>query len=198
MGFVIGAVVALIVIFLLAYITVKKPVFGEVMIGLSILMVLTSTFFYFQKDNRVEDKKSRIPPEKIILSDISHSLAYGYYYKLKAQLTNQSSKYRLQSINLNIKFYQCPQTFNALIETNYDQCKFLMEKPHSIKTRLSPKQSTDIESYVLLDEQVLINAYASLKSDGSLSAEGSLSANGSSSANGSIQWQTIVVDGLAR
>ena len=48
MGFVIGVVVALIVVFLLAYITIKKPVFGEIVIAISVLMVLAAVFFYFQ------------------------------------------------------------------------------------------------------------------------------------------------------
>ena len=49
MGFVLGVVAALLVIFLLTYITLKKPVFGRILIALSLVLVLTSTFLYFQK-----------------------------------------------------------------------------------------------------------------------------------------------------
>ena len=180
MGFVIGAVVALVVIFLLAYITVKKPVFGEVMIVLSLLMVIVSTFFYFQKDNRVENKKNLIPVEQIELSDVSHHLAYGYYHKLTAHLSNLSQKYRLQSIIINIRFFQCPEKHDLTKDKAFDNCRLLTEKQHKIDTRLSPKQSSDIESYILLDDKVLITAYGSMP------------------AKGSIQWQTKVVTGIAR
>jgi len=200
MGFVIGVVVALIVVFLLAYITIKKPVFGEVIIALSVLMVLAAVFFYFQKDNRVENKKNLIPIEQIKLSDFSHSLAYGNYYKLTAHLKNQSPRYRLQSIVLQISFFQCPASFDLKsddlkIENKFKSCHLLSEKQHTIETRLAAQQAADIESYILLDDDVLLDAGSSLSpAEGSLpQAEGSLSR-----AKGSIQWQIKIINGIAR
>ncbi len=152
MGFVIGVVVALIVVFLLAYITVKKPAFGEVIIALSVLMILAAVFFYFQKDNRVENKKNLIPVEQIELSDISHSLAYGNYYKLTAHLKNLSQRYRLQSIILRLSFFQCPELFKQASDKSFKNCRLVTEKQHKIDTRLAARQSVDIESYILLDD----------------------------------------------
>lgn len=174
MGFVIGVVIALVVIFLLAYITVKKPVFGEVMIALSLLLILTALFFYFQRDEREENKKHLIPLEQIELSDFSHSLAYGNNYKLTAQLKNKSQRYRLQSINLIISFYQCPASFKQTIDKQFDNCRLVMDKEHSIRTRLAPQQSRRIESYILLDDDVL------------------------SKADGTLEWQVQIVNGVAR
>lgn len=187
MGFVIGAVVALIVIFLLTYITVKRPVFGEVVIVLSVLMIIVAVFFYFQTDKREEKKKNLIPLDEIQLSNISHKLAYGYYHKLTAHAKNLS-KYRLQSINFNIHFYQCPINYNTLQDTDYSTCKLLIEKQHKLDIRLSAEQGRDIETYVLLDDAVLVSAYDSL----------STSADGSLPAVGSIQWQVTLTNGVAR
>lgn len=175
MAFVIGGVVALLVIFLLAYITIKKPVFGEVIIALAVLMILTSTFFYFQKDKRVENKKQLIPLEQIELIDITHSLAYGNYYKLTAQLKNQSQKYRLQSINLKLSFLNCP----SAEVSNYTNCKLISEKHHKIKTRLAAQQSSAIESYFLLEDEAVLAI---------------INANNTNS----IHWRIELVSGSAR
>ena len=191
MGFVIGAVVALIVIFLLTYITIKKPVFGEVIIVLSIIMILAATFFYFQKDNRVENKKSLISLEEIKLTDIKHHLAYGNYHKLTANLKNESPRYRLQSINLNLSFFHCPQ-FNSdsnsgldsgLKEGSFKDCELLLEKAHEVDTRLPSQQETTIESYVLLDDEI----FSSSKSSDDTPQD-----------NKQIHWKVEVVSGVAR
>ena len=198
MGFVVGAVVALIVVFLLAYITIKKPVFGEVIIAISVLMILAATFFYFQKDNRVENKKSLIPLDEIQLSDIFHSLAYGYYHKLNAHLQNNSKTHRLQSIILAINFYECPGNRDAIKDVQYESCRLLTEKQHKVDTRLAAQQGSDIETYVLLDDEILVEAYNALQAEGSLLAEGSLPAEGSSPTNKTIQWQIKLINGIAR
>lgn len=205
MGFVIGAVVAIIVVFLLAYITVKKPVFGEVIIALSVLMILAAVFFYFQKDNRIENKKSLIPIEQIELSDFSHSLAYGNYHKLTAHLKNQSLRYRLQSIVLQIAFFQCPATFVAktdslIIDNKFESCNLLSEKQHTIETRLSAQHAANIESYILLDDDVLLDAGLIQTGSSLPQADGSLpKAEGSSPrAEGSVQWQVKIINGIAR
>lgn len=153
MGFVIGVVVALVVIFLLAFITVKKPVFGEVMIALAVVMILASTFFYYQKDTRVENKKHLIPVEQIQLTDIKHVLAYGNYYKLTANLKNQSDKYRLQSIVLKLSFLNCAPSDSGRDDTN---CQLITEKHHKINTRLAAQQAADIETYFLLDDAAVL------------------------------------------
>jgi hypothetical protein len=175
MGFVIGVVVALLVIFLLAYITIKKPVFGEVMIALAILMILTSTFFYFQKDNRLANKKNLIPLEQIELTDIRHTLAYGNYYKLTAHLKNLSEKYRLQSIELKLSFLNCP----SLEVSNYNNCKLISEKHHKINTRMSAQKSAPIESYFLLDDEAVLAVINAKKA-------------------GSVHWKIEVLNGYAR
>ncbi len=173
MGFVIGAAVASIVIFLLAYITIRKPVFGETVIVLAVLMILASTFFYFQTDARVEKKKNLIPMEEIQLSNVSHKLAYGDYHKLTGHLNNLSNKHRLQSINLNIKFFECPPEVEAQAKINEKSCQLIVEKAHPIKARLSAGQSRDVETYVLLDDKALID-------------------------KPSLVWQVKLVSGVAR
>lgn len=152
MGFVVGAIVALLVIFLLAFITAKKPVFGEVMIALAVLMILAATFFYFQKDSQIEKKKRLIPIEQIELTDIRHTLAYGNYYKLSAHLKNHSQKYRLQAIELKLSFFNCPSPDVK----DFKNCKLISEKHHKIDTRLSAQQSAPIESYVFLDDEAVL------------------------------------------
>ncbi len=158
MGFIIGAVVALIVVFLLAYITVKKPVFGEIMIGFSIVLIMASTFFYFQKDERVEKKRSLIPVEQITSSGFSHSLSYGNYYKLTSEIQNNSQRYFLRSIILNIKFFKCPDSFDTQNETRFTECEFILEKQHKIDIRLASQQTRKVESYLLLSEDKLADA----------------------------------------
>jgi len=152
MTLVIGVVVALVVVFLLTYITVRKPAFGEVVIALAVLMILAAVFLYFQKDNRIERKKELIPLEQIELTQVSYKLAYGDYYKLSAQLRNQSQKYRLQSIMIKISFFNCP-TENT---TDFKQCQLMSARKHSIDTRLAAQQSTAIEGYFLLDNKEII------------------------------------------
>lgn len=149
-----GAIVLLVVIFLLAYITVKKPGFGEMIIALAIILILIATFFYFQKDNRIEKKKQLIPLSQIELSDMSCELSYGNYYKLNAQLKNQSEKYRLQAIVLNISFFNCPASQIAQ-SRDFSQCRLIAEKKHQIDTRLAAQHSSLIESYFLLDNEKL-------------------------------------------
>jgi len=175
MAFVIGVVVALLVIFLLVYMTIKKPVFGEVMIALAVIMILGSTFFYFQKDTRVENKKNLIPLNEIELTDIRHKLAYGNYYKLSAQLKNNSQKYRLQTIKLKLSFLNCPSP-----EVNdYKNCKLISEKNHTIDTRMPAQQSAAIESYFLLEDEAVL---AVINSENSAS----------------IHWKIELLNGSAR
>ena len=175
MAFVIGVVVALLVIFLLAYITIRKPVFGEVIIALAVLMILTSTFFYFQKDKRVENKKQLIPLEQIELTNIHHTLAYGNYYKLTARLKNQSQKYRLQSIELKLSFLNCPSPEVS----DYKNCQLISEKHHKIDTRLAAQQSAPIESYFLLDDEAVLAVINAKKA-------------------GSVHWKIELVNSYAR
>ncbi len=175
MAFVIGVVVALLVIFLLTYMTIKKPVFGEVMIALAVIMILGSTFFYFQKDKRVENKKHLIPVNEIVLTDIRHNLAYGNYYKLTAQLKNNSQKYRLQTIKLKLSFLNCPSE-----KVNDDKnCKLISETTHSIDTRMPAQQSAAIESYFLLDDEAVLAVINSENSE-------------------SIHWKIELLNGSAR
>jgi len=149
MALVIGVIVVLLVIFLLAYITIKKPVFGEVIIVLAVIMILTAIFFYFQKNNRIEKKKELIPLQQIELTQSSYKLAYGNYYKFSAQLKNQSKKYRLQAITLKISFFNCP----LKVPKDFEQCQLLSEKEHTIDTRLEAQHSAPIEGYFLLDNK---------------------------------------------
>ncbi len=149
MTLLIGVVVALVVIFLLAYITIKKPLFGEFIIALAVIMILAAIFFYFQKDNRIENKKELIPLQQIELTQTRYKLAYGNYYKFSAQLKNKSEKYRLQSILLKISFFVCPSK-----EANdFQQCQLLSETNHTIDTRLAAQHSAPIEGYFLLDDK---------------------------------------------
>jgi hypothetical protein len=156
MGFLIGAVVVILLVFLLAFITIKKPVFGRVIIGLSLVMIITAVFFYFQKDNRVEKKKHLIPLEQVELSPVAHNWSYGNFYKLSADIKNNSDRYRLQSIVLQISLYKCPDT-QALKTDNqgssiqFDNCQQVMQREHKIDTRLAAQQSRKIESHFLLD-----------------------------------------------
>ncbi len=173
MGFVIGVVVALIVIFLLAYITVKKPVFGEVIIGLSVLMIMASTFFYFQKDERAENKKNLIPTEEIESSGFSHSLAYGNYYKLTSEIKNNSQRYQLRSIVLDVKFFKCPASFDTKKTEKFEQCQQVADKQHKIDIRLAPQQTSQVETYLLLDENELADAQ-------------------------NLQWKIEIINGVAR
>jgi prepilin signal peptidase PulO-like enzyme (type II secretory pathway) len=172
MGFVVGVVAALLVIFLLTYITLKKPVFGRVLIALSVVMIALSVFFYFQKDERVEKQKSLIPPEQIILSDISYAYAYGSFYKLTATVENRSERYRLQAILLNISFFQCKQsnTGQVITDNSMADCQLVKSKEIEVKTRLAPKKTGQLESYVLLDKE----------------------------GDSSLQWQVKLVSGIAR
>jgi len=149
MALLIGVVVALVVIFLLAYITIKKPLFGEVIIALAVFMILAAIFFYVQKDNRIEKKKGLIPLQQIELTQSSYKLAYGNYYKFSAQLKNNSKKYRLQSITLKISFFVCP----AKEVKDFQQCQLLSERNHTVDTRLAAQQSTLVEGYFLLDNK---------------------------------------------
>ena len=149
MALLIGLVIALVVIFLLAYITIKRPVFGEIIIALAIIMILAALFFYFQKDNRIEKKKELIPLQQIELTQSSYKLAYGNYYKFSAQLKNNSEKYRLQSITLKISFFVCP----AKEVKDFQKCQLLNERNHTIDTRLAAQQSAPVEGYFLLDNK---------------------------------------------
>jgi len=146
MVLVISVVVFLVIIFLLAYITIKKPAFGEIVIAIAVLMILASTFLYFQKDNRIEKKKQLIPVNEIELSNIQHQWAYGNYHKLTGHLKNNSEKYRLQSVELSVSFLDCPDS-----ASNESQCQLLIKNQYKIDTRLSAQKSKNIETYILLD-----------------------------------------------
>ena len=160
MGFVIGVIGALLVIFLLSYITIKKPKFGRTLIVLCLVLIGLSTYFYFQKDKRVEKRQSLIPLSEIQLSDIRHEYAYGSYYKLTGKVHNDSQRYRLQSMNLRISFYQCPESANAGKKTspkqtdkNYNDCQLANQKEILVKTRLASGSTGGFEKYILLDQE---------------------------------------------
>jgi len=148
MGFVLGVVAALLVIFLLTYITLKKPVFGRILIALSLVLVLTSTFLYFQKDKRVEKQQKLISVDEIVISDVKFDYAYGSFYKLAGTITNQSTRYRLQSVNLKLSFYQCADD-----NSQWQDCVLKNEISDTVKTRLAAEQSTSFESYLLLEQE---------------------------------------------
>ena len=160
MGFVIGVIGALLVIFLLSYITVKKPKFGRSLIVLCLILIGLATYFYFQKDKRVEKRLSLIPLSEIQLSDINHEYAYGSYYKLTGKVHNDSQRYRLQSMNLMVSFYQCPQSDNTGKKTSlkqtdkdYKDCQLAGQKEILVKTRLASGTTGDFEKYIILDQE---------------------------------------------
>ena len=111
------------------------------------ILILLVTFLYFQKDNRTEKKKQKIPLEQIHLSDISYGLAYGNYYKLISNVRNSSTRYRLQSVLLDISFYQCKSENSSL-----ENCRLLEERMHNVDTRLAPGKTEKIETYLLLND----------------------------------------------
>ena len=148
MGFVVGIVAALLVIFLLTYITLKKPVFGRILIAISVSLVLLSTFFYFQKDKRVEKLQQRITLEEIVMTDVKFDYAYGSYYKLSGTIANRSNRYRLQAVNLKISFYKCPDE-----KSQWQDCELIKDMAHTMKTRLAANQTAPFETYLLLDQE---------------------------------------------
>ncbi len=181
MGLVIGVLAALIVVFLLGYITVKKPVFGSVLISISLLFILIATFFYFQKDNRLENKTLRIPVDQIELSDVNYGFAYGNNYKLTAIIKNNSTRYRLQTVFLQISFLHCKGSDNSLEPVNRaepvkapDDCQLLEKRLHKVETRLAREKSTKIETYIQLDDTLLPEK------------------------DGYIRWQVEIASGVAR
>lgn len=157
MGFIVGVVGALLVIFLLSYITIKKPNFGRSLIVLSLLLITLSIFFYFQKENRVDKRRSLISNDEITLSNIKHEYAYGNFYKLTGNIHNQSNRYRLQSITVKISFLQCPEK-NIKIsdkEVSKNNCELIEDKVAVIKTRLAAEDSGNFEHYLLLEKEKL-------------------------------------------
>ncbi len=167
MGFILG-VAALLVVFLLAWLTVKNPGAGRIVSVIALTLIAIAIYFYFQEDQRVEKQKNLIPLEQIQLSNISHQWAYGSYYKLTGNLTNKSSRYRLQSIDLEIIFYKCPDA-----ESTLSQCQKINSLQHTLRTLLDAQKSKPIEVYLLLNDELL----------GELSAD-------------KLRWQVDVVYGL--
>ncbi|MDX2503305.1 MAG: hypothetical protein QNL62_02325 [Gammaproteobacteria bacterium] len=174
MGLVIGVLAGLLVVFLLGYVTVKKPVFGGVLSSISLILVLIVIFFYFQEDKRVENQKQRIPVDQIGISDINHSFAYGNNYKLTANIINNSPRYRLQAVFLQVSFLQCGED-----ESSPENCQLIEKKLHKVSTRLAPGRSASIEAYIKLDDSV--------------QAQGSVSQRMKN-----IRWQVKVASGVAR
>lgn len=146
MGFFYGVIAVLFVIFLLAYTRIKKPLFGNILIAVTVLLITLSTVLYFQKDKRLEKKEHLIPIDQIVLSQINSALSYGNNYKLTAKVENHSKHYRLQSVNIQITFLKC-NTETAQEET----CQLLGKEHYAIKTRLAAEQSTHIEKYIMLN-----------------------------------------------
>ncbi|WP_198264661.1 hypothetical protein [sulfur-oxidizing endosymbiont of Gigantopelta aegis] len=176
MGFVIGAVVSLIVVFLLVYITIKKPTFGKVVIALALVMVITAVFFYFQEDNRVEKKKHLIPLEQVELSTVEHKWSYGNFYKLNAEIKNNSPRYRLQSIILQISLFKCPTPNN---------CQSVLQLKHKIDTRLAAQQSKKIDSHILLEPELFAKNLSESKKDKTIDVD-------------SLQWKIKLLEVNAR
>ena len=143
MGFFYGLIAVLFIIFLLSYTRIKKPLFGNILIAITLLLVILSTFFYFQMDKRIDKKLHLIPLDEIEISQIHYTLSYGNNYKLTAKIDNHSKRYRLQAINLQIIFLKC--LANA-------QCAEIKQQQYRIKTRLAPNESTLIEKYIMLDD----------------------------------------------
>ena len=168
MAFLYGLIAVLFIVFLLGYVRIKKPVFGNSLIAITIILISLSTFFYFQMDNRIEKKEHLISVDEIVLSQIHSSLSYGNNYKLTAQVENLSKRYRLQAINIQINFLKCI----AAQET--ESCSILKTHQYRIDTRLSPNTSAQIEKYIMLDDI------------------------GSISDNEILKWKIEVLSGVAR
>jgi len=155
MTLVYGTLAALLVIFLLAMVTVRKPKFG---IGLSIatvLLIALAVIFYTGEDSRLEKQKSRIPVEQMLLTDIKAKLSYGNTYRISGKLENQSPRYMLASIMMDIHVYDCSgEKFSQSAEKTKwgdKDCVLLQQKKHKVDTRMLPETSKSIETYVLFD-----------------------------------------------
>jgi hypothetical protein len=172
MGFVIGVVAALLVVFLLAYLTVKNPKAGKIEISLVVVLIAIAVFLYFHEDNRVAKHKSLIPIEQIKLSDIQHQWAYGAYYKLTAKIVNESPRYRLQAVDLKVDLYNCPEDDKKPV---LDNCELINSLNHTLRTRLDARKSKTIEAYLLLNDDLL----------GDVPVD-------------KLRWKVKVVSGLAR
>ena len=151
MGFFYGLIAILFVIFLLSYTRIKRPLFGNILIVITLLLISLATLFYFQMDNRIEKKQQLIPVDDIVLSQVHSALAYGNNYKLTAHIENRSRRYRLQAVNIQITFLKC------LEKQQLQSCPILKTHQYRIKTRLSPGQSSQIEKYIMLDDLGLKN-----------------------------------------
>ena len=157
MGFVIGVVAALLVVFLLSYLTVKNPKAGKIEISLVVVLIAIAVFLYFHEDTRVEKHKSLIPVEQIQLSDVQHQWAYGAYYKLTAKIANNSLKYRLQAVDLKVDLYNCPEGDKKAVT---DNCELINSLNHTVRTRLDAGKFKTIEAYLLLNDDLLGDAPA--------------------------------------
>lgn len=146
MGFFYGFIAVLFVIFLLTYTHIKKPLFGNILIAITLLLISLSTLFYFQMGQRIEKKQHLIPVDEIVLTQVHSALAYGNNYKLTFQIENLSSRYRLQAINIQITFLKCTAKQKSA------DCSVLKTQKYRINTRLSPKMTTQIEKYIMLDD----------------------------------------------
>ena len=152
MALVAGIIAGLLVTFLLIYTVTKKPLFGSVLIIVSLFLVALSTYLYWHMEDRVENRKSKITVDEIVLSDIKHQYAYGNNYQLSFSVTNQSEKYRLQSLELKILLLNCVHSSNEHHAQN--DCQTISEIDHKLKARIPIKSTKTLQTYLQLDNSV--------------------------------------------
>ncbi len=167
------------IVFLLAYIIIKKPKFGGSIALVSIFIIALAVFLFNSEDKRVTKREGRIAVEQIEIKDLNYQWAYGNYYKITALVKNNSPKYRLQSINLSLSFYACPKSVTALVTIpittsvttsvkntqNLSQCQLVVDnKSMNIRTRVDSGQSIQVEGYYLQQNEAVL-ALSHEKSD---------------------------------
>jgi len=137
--FLVYGIIALLAIgFLVMFVYVRKPKYGIELALVVCLLVLTSSYFYLSEDSRVIKSEQKVLPNELVFNKLEVSPAYGSYYKIVANLTNQSEDYQVISILLRLTLKNCEQ----------DKCSVDEKSEKRVKVWLKSESSKTFETYI--------------------------------------------------
>jgi len=108
-----------------------------------ILISAIAGFIYWQyQENEERQSKKRIKPTELLFEDVSLNSRFSSSYEIVGRITNNSSQYTLNGVQLKLTFRDC--------EEDEKNCVIVAEDNEYIYANIPPKQARDFKESVYL------------------------------------------------
>ena len=157
MFFAFGVLVSVIIILLIISVYIKRPRYGIALSIITIILISVATLWSIYEPSLVKKAETRIKREELQFSEAKLEASYGNNFNYSAILKNNSSKYLLTSLDLQLKI-QCIDNSKVCPESSRAKVKVWIAAGESKQIDVYFKTNNIAKEVEIKDWQLFVNS----------------------------------------